>query len=395
MTYNITKSDGTPLVDIQDGTIDQTTDLKLIGKNSTVFGQALNEDLVYLLENFSNSTAPSKPLMGQLWYNTDLSNLQVYDGVTWRSTGSSVVKEVEPTSFVTGDLWMDSKNKQLYFFDGTALTLAGPSWTKSQGQTGFVPDTIYDVSGNARTILQLYVNNSLLGIYSAVDFAPNPAIPGFTSITKGYNSNSLIESNFDITVTNSLKLGGVLATNYVRTDVPSSMLGPLSLTSSSGIILGPLHNVNLNFSGSTFWIENTQENADISIRSKDRLGTTNDNIYIKSSYGYVGIANNNPQRTLDVIGGVRISGNLEIGSKILTKPIPLSISGTETVSAANAKILSILSDIANPSNYLDSQQALVHYEKIDFVAGSITRYLKRFVIAAGAWVFDTDLTSSV
>ena len=375
MTYNITKSDGTPLVDIQDGTINQTTDLKLIGKNSTVFGQSLNENLVYLLENFSNSSPPSKPLTGQLWYNTNLSNLQVYDGVTWRSTGSSVVKEVEPTSFVTGDFWMDSKNKQLYFYDGTALTLAGPSWTKDQGQTGFVPDTIYDNFGNAKTILQLYVHNSLLGIFSSVDFTPKTAIPGFTSLTTGYNSNSLIASSFSMTATNSLKLGGVVANNYLRSDISASMSGPLSVTSSSGIIIGTLSNVNLNFSGIAFNIENTQENGDISIKTKNSSGTT-DRIHINATSGRI-----------------TLTGDLEVTGKTLTKPIVLTLIDNDIVDSLQSKTILILKDVANESNYLNNQQALVHYQHIN--GASITRYLKRFIITGGSWTYDRDLTSSV
>ena len=51
MSYTIYNTDGSILTTIVDGTIDETTDLKLIGKNSTGFGESFNEDLVYLLEN--------------------------------------------------------------------------------------------------------------------------------------------------------------------------------------------------------------------------------------------------------------------------------------------------------------------------------------------------------
>jgi hypothetical protein len=393
MTYNITKSDGSHLVDVQDGTIDQTTDLKLIGKNSTSFGESLNENLVYLLENFSNSSPPTKPIMGQLWYNTDTSGLQIYTGnVTgWRSTGSPIVKNVSPTSFVTGDLWIDSNNKQLWFYDGSALTLAGPSWTKSQGQTGFVPETIFDTFGNPKTILNLYVNDNLLGIYSAVDFDPKPAIPGFTSIIKGYNSNSLIASTFDLTVSNSLKLGGVNANYYARTDGPVSLAGPLAVTSQYGISVGPLSNASLNLSGITFHIENTQENGDIAIRTKNTSGVS-ERIYINATTGCVGISNNNPQKALDVTGNTRITGDLEVSGKILTKPLVLTLIDNDILSTIQASTKTILQTVANESNYLNGQQAFVHYQHINFGTSVITRHSSRYIISSeGVWTYVADL----
>jgi len=53
MAYKINKTDGSLLVEIVDSTIDQTaTDLTLIGKNVSGFGEYINENFVKLLENF-------------------------------------------------------------------------------------------------------------------------------------------------------------------------------------------------------------------------------------------------------------------------------------------------------------------------------------------------------
>ena len=50
MAYTINKTDGTILVNLIDGTLDTTaTDLTLIGKNYTGFGEIFNENLVKLL----------------------------------------------------------------------------------------------------------------------------------------------------------------------------------------------------------------------------------------------------------------------------------------------------------------------------------------------------------
>jgi len=78
MAYTIVKSDGTVLTTIADGTINTTsTSLGLPGRNYTGYGQVLDTDIVHLLENFADSTPPSYPLRGQLWYNTNDSTLYV------------------------------------------------------------------------------------------------------------------------------------------------------------------------------------------------------------------------------------------------------------------------------------------------------------------------------
>jgi hypothetical protein len=59
MSYKINQTDGTLLVDLVDGRIDEdTTDIVLVGRNYTGYGEYLNENLIRMLENFANSSAP-------------------------------------------------------------------------------------------------------------------------------------------------------------------------------------------------------------------------------------------------------------------------------------------------------------------------------------------------
>lgn len=398
MTYAINKSDGTKLVDILDGTIDQTTDLKLIGKNSITFGEALNEDLVFLLENFSNSRPPNRPITGQLWYNTAESRLQVYTGVItgWRATGAPVVSQDQPINLITGDFWINSYDKQLYFYDGSALTLAGPIWKNSQGKTGFIAETLFDEFNNPKPVLQLFVNNSLLGIFSSAEFVPSPSLTGFSSIGKGYTASSAVSTTFNVETINSQKLAGISGNNYLRRDINSTMNGKLSISSNLGITIGSTSNVDFKVSGFALQIENTKENGDIAIISKNS-GGSNSNIYINATTGYVGILTNTPQNELDVNGDVRIRGNLEVDGKVISAPVSLTLIDNDILGDVNGYTVSILNDVASTDHYLNNQLAVVHYQHIG-VSGasvSITRYLRQFVISNGTWTFDTNLTSSV
>jgi hypothetical protein len=78
MAYTIVKSDGTTLTTIADGTINTTsTSLGLPGRNYAGYGQSLDTNFVHMVENFADSTPPSNPLAGQLWFNTSSSTLLV------------------------------------------------------------------------------------------------------------------------------------------------------------------------------------------------------------------------------------------------------------------------------------------------------------------------------
>ena len=67
MAYTINKTDGTILSTVSDGTVDTTTDLVLIGKNYSGYGEFQNENYVKLLENFASTTAPGSPIAGQVY----------------------------------------------------------------------------------------------------------------------------------------------------------------------------------------------------------------------------------------------------------------------------------------------------------------------------------------
>lgn len=78
MAYTIVKSNGTVLTTIADGTINTTsTSLGLPGRNYAGYGQSLDTNFVHILENFADSTPPTNPLRGQLWYNTNNQTLYV------------------------------------------------------------------------------------------------------------------------------------------------------------------------------------------------------------------------------------------------------------------------------------------------------------------------------
>lgn len=129
MPYNIYKTDGTKLTTVGDASLDTTADLALVGKNYAGYGQIVNDNFVKLLENFSNKTAPAKPIKGQLWYDSVNKLLKVsHDGKTFKGLANIFVQSTEPgyQSLSRGDLWWDSTETQLKAFDGSMFQVIGP-----------------------------------------------------------------------------------------------------------------------------------------------------------------------------------------------------------------------------------------------------------------------------
>ena len=227
MSYSITNSSGNLIATVQDATINAvTTSLSLIGRDYAGYGAFLNENFVYLLENFANNAAPSNPVTGQLWYNTTLNTLEVYNSALggWKPISSSIAASTAPANAVStvGDLWWNTANNQLYVYSGTAWILIGPPSTTAGVTSGAVVETIYDSSNNPHVVIKFYISNNIVGIVSYDgQFTPQTTLSGFPTINPGFNlatSDVLIGSQFTGDASNALKLNGLSASAFLRSD---------------------------------------------------------------------------------------------------------------------------------------------------------------------------------
>jgi hypothetical protein len=85
MPYNITLSNGVDVITINDGVSDTSQlSIPLVGKNHQGYGEEIAQSFIHMLENFANSGEPANPTEGQIWYNSSVDGLFVYDGTEWR-----------------------------------------------------------------------------------------------------------------------------------------------------------------------------------------------------------------------------------------------------------------------------------------------------------------------
>jgi hypothetical protein len=153
MAYSIYNTDGTVLVLVAEGDVDDSaTGLSLVGKNVNGYGQYINNNFIKLLGNFANSSGspPSNPIKGQIWYDTTLKGLKVYD-TTWKKVSGATVADIQPSNLGTGDLWWDSKNSQMKVIISNRAYVVGPPISSLVGDTGFtIPaSTVKDTNNGA------------------------------------------------------------------------------------------------------------------------------------------------------------------------------------------------------------------------------------------------------
>jgi hypothetical protein len=260
MSYTINLTDGALFATIADGTINTSSSMILVGKNYAGYGQFLDTNFIHLLENSSNTTAPGAPLSGQLWWDSGNGLMKVYTGVTWKTISSATSSSTAPTNNVTGDLWYDTTNQQLKVWTGTSFLLVGPQFTAGQGTTGAIAATITDNVSVAHTVIELYVNDDIVGIVSKdATFTPAVTIPGFTTVRPGITLATLIGSQvplFQGTATNAQALDGLSSSSFMSSVANTATNGTLSVLNNSGLAVGVNSNFRVTVSGNDVTLRN-------------------------------------------------------------------------------------------------------------------------------------------
>lgn len=294
MSYTITLTNGNILATIPDGTINSTACSQiLVGKNYAGYGQFLDDNFVHLLENGADSTAPSAPLIGQLWFNTTTGVLQVYNGVAFKSLGGSQAQSTAPTNNNQGDLWYNTVAQQLNVWTGSAWLLVGPIYNSTTGITGAIPDTVLDNTATSHVVVQLYVNDVIVGYISedpAFTLQTQPSGATFGQIHPGITLASALDNGqipiYTGTSTNANALSGIYAAAFMRSDANTSTTGTLSIFNNTGLSVGANATAKLAVANTATTLTNTELNGNINFNI-NKAGSLTTALTINGSTGIV------------------------------------------------------------------------------------------------------------
>ena len=309
MPYTINKTDGTVIATIQDGNIDNTTSLTLFGKSRSNFGELLNENQIKLLENSAGTSAPTAPLRGELWFDTNTGQLKVYDGSAFEPAGGANSSAGQPTSPTAGDLWHETGTDQVYVYTGSAWHLIGPVYTSGQTLSGWKIETLASSGGN-KVVSSMYAGNTRVAILSKETFTPSVTQTGFAEIKSGLTLNSTIGAVFDGTNTQATNIdvstttnpsGTVIAGgNFLRADASDVTTGSITVDTDSGVIIGDAQELSITVSSNDVTVAQTSQDKDLKFTVNDG-GVTKTPLQLTGADGGV-----------DISGDVTITGNLNV-----------------------------------------------------------------------------------
>jgi hypothetical protein len=348
MAYTINLTDGAVFATIADGTINTSSSMTLVGKNYAGYGEFLDENFIHLLENGSNTTAPSAPLTGQLWWDKTNNLLKVYNGSIFKTISAATASSTQPTSNVTGDLWYDTTNQQLKVYTGSSFIVVGPAYTSSEGTAGAIPGTVNDSGGSPHFITSLYVNNQQIAIVS-VDSAFTPAAPTNTNfptiypgITVTKSASSTLAGNVTNTGNVTVTAGG--ATTVTVTSTGANIAGYLTgtgnitggnlLSGGTAIVTGSIIGGNLGTGGNVTATGNITGGNIITAGSFQTASISSSGNIDGGNLRTVGLVT----ATGNVTGGNVISGALVQGT---------NMSATANVQGGNLRTTGLISSTGN------------------------------------------------
>jgi len=243
MAYTINKSNGTVVATVQDGTINTTTSLNLIGRNYQGYGETVNENLVRLLENSASSSSPASPITGELWYDTASSTLKIFDGSDFAQINTVRASTTQPTaSLQEGVFWYNTSTNNLSIYNGSSFDSLGPITILDEDD--FASDSATGVPSQQSTkayIQSVVIDSNSLPIRDqssnqiTASFTDGILIRGTGGISTSVDTDNNGEDRLTIALANTLDVNALSSADSAFVTVNDGLLVTGNFTFDGGV----------------------------------------------------------------------------------------------------------------------------------------------------------------
>jgi hypothetical protein len=247
VSYQITLSNGSVLVNVADNSLDNSTSLTLVGQNFLGYGTAIADNFVRLLENAANTTSPVKPLVGQLWYDTAHSLMKVWTGTIWFALATGVSSVVTKTGDVTfSQLIASGIAPQVSpIFTGVpqAPTAALGTSTNQIASTAFVIGEITSLSTGVISVIGntgiVTLNQLIAGGLAPIASPTLTGIPKVPTAPTGTNTTQIASTAFVLASISSISAGVISVVGFTGIVTLANLINggvaPIASPSFTGI----------------------------------------------------------------------------------------------------------------------------------------------------------------
>lgn len=332
------------------GVVSANTTLLLLGRGRFDYGQPIQQDLIYMLEHFANSTAPTYPIEGQLWYNNASGRLSVYDGGVWRAllVSGAVDANIDMSSF-------------------RIVNLGSPVGAGDAVPLGYANTTYVNAAGDTMT-----GSLTMSGASSHV-ILPNPPSDGLHAINRDY-FDSEVDPRVAAEVADQISaLAGSLPATYVA-KAGDVMTGSLQL--SSGNIVISTGNFEVTLGNVTVPIGNVIMSAGDILMQNGNITATNGSLTLGGGNLSVG-------GTTMLMGSATFAAGADFTAPVTVTNTTLTlVGGSSQINMSSNRIVQLGEPVAGTDaatrNYVDSAvsggtgDGVVFAGDIDPDTGSIT-----------------------